>query len=68
MSHIKFAVKSVRVDENNRIKRATLINKMESSVDKRNTNEMLYIMAVLSHIQPVGGSKHFTYTFPFNLS
>jgi len=71
MSFIKFAVKSVRTDQNGRLIRATIGNMMESGKNTLSINEIPLVMATLMNSQVKESSdqnNQFTYTFPFKLN
>lgn len=67
MAFIKFPVKSVQVNNSNRITKVRLSNTMCSDLDGRNINDILLIQAALSQLTVIERNNQFTYTFPFKL-
>ena len=67
MAFIKFPIKSVQVNNSNRITKVRLSNNMCSQPDGRNINDMVLIQAALSQLTVIERNNQFTYTFPFKL-
>ncbi|MDL2291563.1 hypothetical protein LJB80_00240 [Bacteroides sp. OttesenSCG-928-F21] len=68
MKKIRYAVKDIVTDEENKIVRAKVGNSMESTGEPLHTNEIPLVLASLSRTLVVDENNKFTYTFPFKLA